>query len=91
MRCATTREVLSVVRASSEIVCIVDDAPRGASTLGGVPVVSSERAASMEFDAVIVSSVEHEETMLVKAMRWAGSADVVGLYSPAPIMARKAA
>lgn len=79
-----TRRVERAVRRAGAIVAIADDRAGQdggpAAELFGLPVVVPERLGQYGVDGVIVSSDEHEGAMLARALGWAGSVPVVGLY-----------
>jgi hypothetical protein len=84
-----TRKVeagLERVPTGVSVVGIVDDRagqPGGpGARICGLPVVTPAEAHSLAFDAVIVSSDEHERVMWPRAREWAGDRPVIALYAP---------
>jgi hypothetical protein len=81
-----TRKVLAAIERATEVVGIVDDRAGlrdgPPDQLWGFPVVTPAQAESLRFDAVIVSSDEHERAMLPRAREWAGGRPLVALYAP---------
>jgi glycosyltransferase involved in cell wall biosynthesis len=79
---AHTRGLARVIARHPEIIAIVDDRADGRSgRMADRPVITPLQARAVHPDGVVVSSIEHEETLLARAASWAGAAFVESLYS----------
>ena len=79
---AHTRALSRVIARHPEIIAVVDDRADGRSgRLGDRPVITPSQAKDAHPDGVVISSVEHEETLLARAASWAGAAFVEPLYA----------
>ncbi len=80
---AHTRGLGEAIRAAGCVCAIADDryecTPGGAAD--GIPRRAPSGLASGSFDAVVVCSDEHEETLLPRARAWAKGKAVVGMYT----------
>jgi hypothetical protein len=45
------------------------------------PVIAPSQAKALHPDGIVISSIEHEETLLARAAAWAGAAFVEPLYA----------
>lgn len=81
---AHTRALASDIARHPEIIAIVDDAADArAGRLGGRPIIAPSHAAALHPDGVVISSIEHEETLVDRAQAWAGAAFIEPLYARA--------
>ncbi|MEY3231261.1 MAG: hypothetical protein RL689_1350 [Planctomycetota bacterium] len=79
---AHTRGLARVIARHPEIIAIVDDRADGRSgRLGDRPVIAPSQARALHPDGVVISSVEHEDTLLARAASWADAAFVEPLYA----------
>ena len=79
---AHTRDLAVTIARHPEIIAIVDDRADGRSgRLADRLVITPLQAKAVHPDAVIVSSIEHERTLLARAASWAGAAFVEPLYA----------